>query len=346
MSGKNPLGNGKEPQSYEGINIIVPVGGWRLVKSSRSPTSSDIKYPIGTIWINTANNTCWILTSAPGSWTEFAASAGGAILSITGDSGGALGPTLGNFNLLGTANQIAVTGAGSTETFSLIGPYTPATYTAHGVLIGEGTSSIVALAAAADGKVLNGNTGADPSFNSIGTKSGLTAHGVLLGEGVSAFVATTAGSNGQVFLGSTAADPAFGTLTTSTGVSFTTGAHALAIDVKTGGFAVVNQASASAALAAQTMYVTNNGASLVTYTLPATVAQGTLIKIVGSSAGGWKIAQNAGQTIRLNSEVSTSGTSGSVSSTNANNSIELCAIDATTNVWVITSTSDGALTFV
>lgn len=301
MSGKNPLGNGKEPQSYEGINIIVPVGGWRLVKSSRSPTSSDIKYPIGTIWINTANNTCWILTSAPGSWTEFAASAGGAILSITGDSGGALGPTAGNFNILGTANQVSVTGAGSTETISLIGPYTPATYTAHGVLIGEGTSSIAA---------------------------------------------TAAGTNGQVLLGSTGADPAFGTLTSSTGITFTTGAASLAINTSTGGFAVVDQTTSSASLAVQKMYVTDNGATLVTYTLPATAPQGSVIKVVGNSIGGWRIAQNANQSIRGGSQQTTTGTGGSLSSTDSDDCVELiAAVGGASTTWVVASFS-GTFTFV
>jgi hypothetical protein len=301
MTGKNPLGNGREPQSYEGLNVIVPIGGWQLIKSTRNPSSNDKKYPIGAIWINTSNNTCWILTSAPGNWSEFAASVAGAIISITGDTGGAELPSAGNFNLLGTANQIAVTGSAATQTFSLVGPYTPATYTAHGVLVGEGTSSIVA---------------------------------------------TAAGTNGQVLLGSTGADPAFGTITTTTGVAFTTGAASLAINVKTGGFAVVDQTSSSATLAVQTMYVTDNGASLVTYTLPATAPQGSVIKVVGSSAGGWRIAQNANQKIRLTSQVSTTGTGGSVSSTNANDCVEMIAsTGGASTVWTIASFA-GSLTFV
>jgi hypothetical protein len=119
MSGKNPLGLGKEPQAYEGVNVIVPVGGWRLVKSVRSPTSNDFKYPIGSIWVDTTTNAAYILTSAPGNWSLFGASSGGSINSITGDSGGAELPSSGNFNLLGTANQITVTGSAATETFSL-----------------------------------------------------------------------------------------------------------------------------------------------------------------------------------------------------------------------------------
>ena len=301
MSGKNPLGNGREPQSYEGLNVIVPVTGWQLIKSTRNPTSSDKKYPVGAIWINTSNNTAWLLTSAPGNWSEFAASVAGAVTSLTGDSGGAIQPAAGNITLAGTSNQIATSGAGSTITFSLVGPYTPSTYTAHGVLVGEGTSSIAALAA---------------------------------------------GTNGQVLLGSTGADPVFGTLTTTTGVAFTTGAGSLAINVKTGGYAVVDQTSSSVNLAVQTLYVTDNGSTQVVYTLPATAPQGSVIEVVGSSAGGWKIAQNASQQILLQNQSTTAGTSGSLSSTNKNDSVKLVAsVGGASTIWTVVSYS-GTFTFV
>lgn len=300
MSGKNPIPT-RDSQIYEGVNVIVPVGGWQLVKSPRSPTSNDKKYPVGAIWVNTATNSAYILTSAPGNWSLFGTSSGGAINSITGDTGGAEIPAAGNFNILGTANQIAVTGSANTETLSLVGPYTPSTFTSHGVLVGSGTSSIVAL---------------------------------------------TAGSNGQVLLGSTGANPAFGTLTTSTGVTFTTGAASLAVDVKTGGFAVVDQNSSTATMAVQTMYVIDNGATLVTLTLPATAPQGSIMKVVGSSIGGWKIAQNASQSIKLAGLTTTTGTGGSLSSTEANDCIELIAsTGGASTVWAIASSS-GNLTFV
>lgn len=93
MTGKNPLGNGKEPQSYEGINIIVPLGGWRLVKSTRAPTSNDIKYPIGTVWVNTSTNAAYILTSAPGNWQDFTGGSG-SFTNITATGSITAGTTL------------------------------------------------------------------------------------------------------------------------------------------------------------------------------------------------------------------------------------------------------------
>jgi len=127
MTGKNPLGNSREPQSYEGLNIVVPVGGWQLIKSTRAPTTNDKKYPIGSIWINTTTSTSYQLVTAPGVWTPLGSGTGGDIQTLTGGTGGALLPTAGNMNLLGTANQITSTGSGSTITFSI-----PSAFTAPG----------------------------------------------------------------------------------------------------------------------------------------------------------------------------------------------------------------------
>jgi hypothetical protein len=71
MSGKNPLGSGKEPQSYEGINIIVPVGGWQFVRAKQDPTISNTKFPVGTLWVNTVTQNVWINTQGGGIWKQF-----------------------------------------------------------------------------------------------------------------------------------------------------------------------------------------------------------------------------------------------------------------------------------
>lgn len=64
------------------------------------------------------------------------------------------------------------------------------------------------------GQVYTGKSGLPPSFQAIGTGSGLTAHGVLIAEGTSAFQATAAGSSGQVLQsGGASANPAYSTAT-------------------------------------------------------------------------------------------------------------------------------------
>ncbi len=117
----------------------------------RNPATSDIDFPYGKIWVNRSNDTAWILTSkAAGvaTWTAFGSGAVGGIVTITGDSGGAESPLAGNFSLLGTANQITVTGGANKETFSLSatlvapGSITSTTTIASGTTITAGTGII------------------------------------------------------------------------------------------------------------------------------------------------------------------------------------------------------------
>jgi len=92
----------------------------------------------------------------------------------------------------GTANQVAVANGTTTPVISLIGPYTPATYTAHGVLVGEGTSSIVALAAGSAGQVLqSGGASADPVYSTATFPSTATGTGTILRADGTNWVATT-----------------------------------------------------------------------------------------------------------------------------------------------------------
>jgi hypothetical protein len=143
---------------------------------SRNPVSTDIGYRDGQVIVNKILNTAWILGSVAAgaaTWIAMGSGATGGVVTVTGTSGGALSPIAGNITIVGTANQISFAGAGSTLTASLIGPYTPATYTAHGVLVGEGTGSIVATTPATNGQVLLGSTGADPAFGTITTTTGL-----------------------------------------------------------------------------------------------------------------------------------------------------------------------------
>lgn len=92
----------------------------------------------------------------------------------------------------GTANQVAVANGTTTPVISLIGPYTPATYTTHGVLIGEGTSSITALTAGNAGQVLqSGGASADPVYTTSTYPATATGTGkILIADGTN-WVAST-----------------------------------------------------------------------------------------------------------------------------------------------------------
>jgi hypothetical protein len=75
-------------------------------------------------------------------------------------------------------------------------------------------------------------------------------------------------------------------------------------------------------------YVTDNGATLTTFTLPLTAAFGTVIQISGKSSGGWTIAQNTGQSINFGNITTTAGVGGSLSSSNQYDYVRLLCVTA------------------
>lgn len=86
-------------------------------------------------------------------------------------------------------------------------------------------------------------------------------------------------------------------------------------------------------------------ANLVTLTLPPTSALGDSVRVAGFGAGGWTIAQNAGQQIIIGNVSSTIGVGGSVSSTNRYDGIELvCTVANTT--WQSIMAPQGMLTII
>lgn len=159
----------RRPKQYLGVLAQNPPN---TIIAQRAPLTSDTQYYPGDLWVDQTHLTAYT-NSAGGTWIAIGTGATGGITTLTGTSGGAISPSAGNINILGTANQLAFAGSGSTLTGSLIGPYTPATYTAHGVLIGEGTSSIVATTAGTNGQLFLGSTGANPAFGTLTTSTGL-----------------------------------------------------------------------------------------------------------------------------------------------------------------------------
>jgi hypothetical protein len=272
------------------------------------PTSNQTNYEVGQLVYSPAPiPTSFYLYGGAGNWIEIATSSGG-VLSVTG-----------------TANQILATPTTGNVVLSLIGPYTPATYTAHGVLMGEGTSSIAASSAGTSGQVFtSGGASADGAYQNIGTNSGLTAHGVVIAEGTGAFAATATGSSGQFFVsGGASADPAWQTATPQ--------------------LVVTPVAGATQAMTSNHSYIANDSA-LTTFTLPTTSSVGDILQIVGSAlnVNGWKITYTTSQIIWGPAGSSTVTTGNAASATAAAQSVTMSCVVANTT-WVITANS-GTIT--
>ncbi len=118
------------------------------------------------------------------------------------------------------------------------------TLTAHGFVIGQGTSAVHISTAGTAGQIMaSGGASADPGWitavpvaNGGTGASTLTIHGVVLGQATGAVHVTAAGTTGQILTGSTGADPGWSTLNSLLIVlSDTTGNTGKKLTIKAGG---------------------------------------------------------------------------------------------------------------
>lgn len=79
-----------------------------------------------------------------------------------------------------------------------------------------------------------------------------------------------------------------------------------------------------------------NNALLVTVTLPATASVGATVRVAGMGNGGWAVAQNAGQSIRMGNVTTTTGVGGSLASTDIGDAVEIVCRVANTE-WMVLS---------
>lgn len=165
-----------------------------------------------------------------------------------------------------------------------------------------------------------------------------TAHGILVAEGAGAFNPITL-TNGQLLIGSTGADPVAAVLTSTGGtITITNAAGSINLDVTSpSGEAWVNVTATTQTIAPGVGYTASNAGS-VTFTLPATAAYGSIFDVTtGTTAGGWSIAQAAGQSINYGNLTTTVGVTGNLTSTAKGDSVHVLCIVANTTFQVLHS---------
>lgn len=179
----------------------------------------------------------------------------------------------------------------------------------------------------------------DTLGNIIATQGNITATlgNIVLTDG-KLTIGVSDGTNGQVILASTAGNPAWASITAGAGITLTAGANTLDVACSAAALLTIGAVAVNAGLAINNGYINTKPAGLLTMTLPAVAAVGTIIIMQGSAAGvdGWKIAQNALQNIQFGNVSSTIGAAGYISSTNDNDSVSLvCTVANTTwNVYM------------
>lgn len=321
-----------------GMNLpLMDIFPFPLYKSS-APTVSDKYFEVGQLWVykNGDARQVYIFggldSSSEAVWT-LSSTTSGDLVSLQGDSGGAILPTLENMVIAGGSNiSTAGTSGPGTITINLDADIAVTSLETGGLhlednfittvtlnenlrLVPDGTGKVIIDYATANAIPLYGASGA---LNQLGPLT-----------------------NGQIVIGSTGAAPVAASLT-STGGSVTITAGAGSINLEASGaslsWSVVTTATTS--IAASEGIFCNRGAG-VTVTLPASAAVGDTFQVYAMNAGGFTINYGAGQSIRIGTSVSTT-TSGTLSSVNIGDHVEIICNVA--NTGFVANIKQGNLT--
>lgn len=170
--------------------MSTPANAINLNATAYGVVSFDGIKVFNTIVPSTSGN---VLTSNGTTWISSPVSSSGAVTTLTGNSGGAISPTAGNINTVGTGS-ITIVGSGSTLTTQLTG------LTNHSLLVGAGTSTITNLGVATNGQIPIGSTGANPVLATITQGANIT---VTNGAGSITLAVPTAAGLSLAAFGST-----------------------------------------------------------------------------------------------------------------------------------------------
>jgi hypothetical protein len=284
--------------------------------------------------------------------TQFAVDANGFVTlsgtgvgqTITGNSGGALSPTAGNWNIFGAAvaagtTPVASSGTGSTLTLNVQRSQAIASTNASNVGLAAFDSArftvdgngFVSLSGTGVGQTITGDTGgALPptagNWNIVGSSPVAGTNPVR-----------TTGSGSTLTVNVQKAQAIASTNATNVGLAafnsaqFSVDSNGF-VSALTSIFPWIDQAT-GITLAVNTGYFVT---AATTQTLPAAPTQGQVVKIVADTTGAVVVTANTGQVIRVGTTASS--TAGSMTSTLQGDSLEL-VFRAATSTWISIATN-------
>ncbi len=195
--------------------------------------------------------------------------------------------------------------------------------------MGAANNNVTGVAPGTVGYALvSGGASANPSYAILGVPGGGTGLATLTAYALMAGGTTSTGNMQQVSgLGSA------GQVLTSAGA----GALPTWSAVPANAFPWTVVTGASQALAVNHGYVSADVTDPVVYTLPVSSSVGAIIRVTGIATGnGWEVDQAADQYIQLGSSSTSVGAAGVLSSTDANDTVELLCVEADLG-WVVLS---------
>ena len=290
------LVGGRNPLAYLGTNAYSPPN---TRSYDRAPTTDDCRgFYIGDMWIDQS-------ASPENIYILVAKDAGLATWLVSNTS---------------IALPISISDGGTGR----------ATLTDGALLVGDGTNPVEMVGPGTDGQILISATAASPVWADLTSTGGTVTitggAGTLNIESGAAVPIQFDGDAGS-------AVPALGVITIAGGIGVATSGAGSTVTISTtgGGINWSEVTGTTQAMAVNYGYLANNVAQ-VTLTLPATAALFSIFEVVGKGAGGWKIAQNAGQTIIWDETLSsTTGAGGYIESTDDYDKVRLmCSVADTT----------------
>lgn len=278
----------------QNIAIATPIG---LQSAPRDPTPQDNTYVVGSEWQNTVSKMFFkcVSTSFAGAvWTAFIPSAAGTVATLTGNSGGAVGPNgAGNINVVGDGTSITIAGNPGTNTLtaSLVG---------GGVAAQSFTTNVAGPVTPTAAGVLNLNASTSTytngaTANTVKIELQGTNHALFVGRGALTPATTLpAAINGQLPIGNTGADPTIATLTAGAGISISNGAGSITI-AGTGAVPLSFPTDAGTAVpAANMLTITGSTTGLTTTGVGSTVG---LTGTLNATHGGTGVSNPAAHTL-------------------------------------------------
>ncbi len=217
-----------------------------------------------------------------------------------------------------SANVITVTSNGGSPSTYTIDAVTGGTYNSStGVITLSGTGSV-------NGNQITGFSTSTATAFTGGTVSGATN----FTGGVTANTLTVSAATDPVkFVGLQSASDTSLLTVDGTGVIHTLSTSSVGLSW--------NNSTATQSATANNGYV-GTATTLTTITLPSTAAFGTIVEVVGTGTGLWRISQNASQSIKFGVATTATGTAGYLSATSQCDCVKLLCTSANTT-FVVTS---------
>jgi hypothetical protein len=223
---------------------------------NRDPTEYDIQYQIQQKWLNTTDNTLWVLknfSSIGGSITADWIEIGGLmkyIAELTGNTGGPVGPApiTGNVNILGDGTTVTVAGNPATNTLTISsGPTVATTYTEDAGTAIPATGNLNILggtgintAGSGDTVTINGNIAKAAASSSLTNDGVASFNSTQFSVDVNGFVSAD-GEIATTYTGNSGtAVPAAGVLHIVGGGGVTTTGAGSTITISSLGFTSIN----------------------------------------------------------------------------------------------------------